>query len=163
MTKFATRKLIELRERHSKFRLKVVDVKQIGGGIPNDCAGNASNEADKNPLNSRKPGWLVMPFDKVSGTTQIIQHWWNGDPENNHFDTTPLIERDVEYVLDPELMTYFRKHYELLSSMVAASLLLHQDGKVFAVYDDIHNHRHVVPINDLSVETIFSFYQNPKI
>jgi hypothetical protein len=99
-------------------------------------------------------GWLVQPYDKENNCTAIIQHWWNGDPLGNQFDTTPFVRDDEEYVLDFALYEFGRTNYERIKSNVTMSLL-YKGGK-FSLLEDEDNML-FVPINELRTDVFFKF------
>lgn len=128
----ATRDFIEARQKQTEFKLQTPSVKRIGGGEPNKCFENAMAVVKKGKQEGLNyialSGWLVQPYDKVNNCTAIIQHWWNGDGEGSHFDTTPLINVNEEYVLDFALYEFSRTNFGRIKSNVAKSLL-YQNGR----------------------------------
>ena len=79
-------------------------------------------------------GWLVQPYNLKTRSVAIIQHWWNVDENQNHFDTTP-IRSDEEYILDFELYEFARINHDLISSNIGRSLL-YQNGKFELLIDE---------------------------
>jgi len=102
-------------------------------------------------------GWLVQPYDKEKNCTAIIQHWWNGDSLGNHFDTTPLISGNEEYVLDYALYEFSRTNFERIKSNVAMSLL-YQNGS-FEILKDPET-MEFVPVSNLKTEVLFRYESN---
>lgn len=127
-----TRDLIKKRQRFSKYLIEKVAVKQIGGGNANDCFGNACEMIDRTRGIKITSGWIVGKNNKYKNSTEIVQHFWNVDKFGNHFDTTPLIGSDVEYVVDSEINSYGQENYDSVDSCVASSLLF-KDGNFLAV------------------------------
>ena len=128
----ATRDFMSARQKFTEFKLSIpTNVKRIGGGKANDCFGNSVAFVEEGKANGIKyvslSGWLVQPYNKEKNSTSIIQHWWNGDSLGNHFDTSPLINDNEEYVLDFALYEYSRINFEKIKSNVAMSLL-YQNG-----------------------------------
>jgi hypothetical protein len=128
----ATRDFIKARQQHSMYVVEKVSVKQVGGGKANDCFNNACETIDRSKGIKLTSGWIVGKFNKFNNSTEIIQHFWNVDKEGNHFDTTPLIGLEFEYVIDCEINAYGQKNYDEVDSCVSSSLLL-KDGKFVAV------------------------------
>lgn len=150
----ATRDFIKARQQHSKYVVEKVSVKQVGGGKANDCFNNACDTIDRSKGIKHTSGWIVGKFNKFKNSTEIIQHFWNVDKDGNHFDTTPLIGSDVEYVIDCEINAYGQQNYDEVDSCVASSLLL-KDGKFVAV-DIAENGRLIFRnIESLSTNNLF--------
>jgi hypothetical protein len=154
----ATRDFITARQRHSEFKLTKPQVKRIGGGEALKCFRNAMDVVQKGKLRGVQyaalSGWLVQPHDRKNNCTAIIQHWWNGDPLGNQFDTTPNIRDEEEYVLDFALYEFGRKNIERIKSNVAMSLL-YQDGG-FSILRDEEN-MIFLPIKELKTEALFKY------
>ena len=104
---------------------QITNVQRLGGGIQNDCYKNASNYMEKERANGKDvnyvSGWLVLPYNKITDSTFILQHWWNIDRYGNYFDTSPLTDASEEYVIDLALYEYCSK--QSLKTNVAHSLL----------------------------------------
>jgi len=159
----ATREFIQARQKHTDFRLSIIsNVRKVGGGKANKCFENSCAYTKASKLNGDKivslSGWLVQPYDKEKNCTAIIQHWWNGDVNGNHYDTSPLIGNDEEYVLDFALYEYSRINIEKIKSNVAMSLL-YQDGE-FSLLTDPDTMK-FVETADLKTELLFNYLQ-PK-
>ena len=114
------------------------NVKRIGGGKPNKCFDNAYEQKVKAKNEGKDvmciSGWLVQPYNLKTRSVAIIQHWWNVDENQNHFDTTP-IRSDEEYILDFELYEFARINHDLISSNIGRSLL-YQNGKFELLIDE---------------------------
>lgn len=119
----ATRQLIAARQKHAYYVVEPVKVQNIGGGRANDCFYNATDVLDADSETKLVGGWIVAPFCKDTNSTAIISHFWNSK-NGKHFDTTPGIPSDYEYVVDMNLVVYGQKHYDNLASNVCTSLLL---------------------------------------
>lgn len=154
----ATRKLIQARQRHSKYVIEQVRVENVGGGKANDCFINACNAIDRSREIKIVSGWVVKAFDTFQNSTEIIQHFWNVDRNGNYFDTTPLMKNNaVEYVVDTDICHYGQEHIEEIDSCVASSLLLKNDKFIAVdIEDDRLNFR---SIKSLSIEELFETTQ----
>lgn len=156
----ATRDFIIARQRHTEFLLTTPNVKRIGGGEALKCFENAINVVKKSKEEGVQhvalSGWLVQPYDKKNNCTAIIQHWWNGDPVGNQFDTTPFIRGDEEYVLDFALYEFGRKKINNIQSNVAYSLL-YQDGRFSILKDE--EKTIFLPVNELKTEILFKYQE----
>jgi len=128
----ATREPIKSRQKHTEFVVEIVDVKQIGGGVANQCFQNATDDAMLAKGNKVVSGWIVNPYDSTRNSTAIVQHWWNIDSKGNYFDITPDVESRLEYVIDSEIADFGQANYDNLQNLVALSLLL-KDGKFYGV------------------------------
>ena len=150
----ATRELIKARQIHTKFMMKVVPVKQIGGGRRNACLGNAYEYKEKNKRSHVVSGWLVDKYDPQSNSTEIIQHFWNLNEDGVFVDTTPIIASEDEYVIDLDILIYGQVHYDEIRSCVCSSLW-YRDGKFKAVNlvdeEVVKN-----SINELTAENLFN-------
>jgi hypothetical protein len=126
-----TKKFIEERQPHAAKPLNVVDVKLVGGKRPNDCSNNALDVVEE--MDGVRPitGWLVNPVNAFTGEVEILAHWWNADAKGNHFDTTPCMYNEAEYVEDLDLYMFAQKNYNAIDSIVASSLK-YKDGSYIA-------------------------------
>jgi hypothetical protein len=149
-----TRELIKARQIHTKYMMKVVSVKQIGGGRRNDCFGNACDYKEKNKRNHVVSGWLVNKYDPLSNSTEIIQHFWNFNEDGFLIDTTPINASEYEYVLDVDILIYGQMHYDHISSCVCSSLWF-KDGK-FDTVDLVDGEIIKNSINELTDENLFN-------
>jgi len=150
----ATRDFIKARQQFSKYVVEQVSVKQIDGGERNDCFNNACDTIDRTKGIKHTSGWIIGKFNKFTNSTEIIQHFWNVDKDGNHFDTTPLIGSEFEYVIDCEINAYGQQHYDDVDSCVASSLLL-KNGKFVAVDADQNGRLVYRNIKDLSTNNFF--------
>ena len=150
----ATRDFIKARQQFSKYVVEQVSVKQIDGGERNDCFNNACDTIDRTKGIKHTSGWIIGKFNKVTNSTEIIQHFWNVDKDGNHFDTTPLIGSEFEYVIDCEINAYGQQHYDNVDSCVASSLLL-KNGKFVAVDADQNGRLVYRNIGSLSTNKLF--------
>ena len=150
----ATRDFIKARQQFSKYVVEQVSVKQIVGGERNDCFNNACDTIDRTKGIKHTSGWIIGKFNKFTNSTEIIQHFWNVDKDGNHFDTTPLIGSEFEYVIDCEINAYGQQHYDNVDSCVASSLLL-KNGKFVAVDADQNGRLVYRNIGSLSTNKLF--------
>lgn len=154
----ATRDFIIARQRHTEFLLTTPKVKRIGGGEASQCFRNAINVVKKSKEEGVQhvalSGWLVQPYDKENNCTAIIQHWWNGDPVGNQFDTTPFIRDDEEYILDFALYEFGRINFERIESNVTMSLL-YKEGDFSILTDE--EKMIFMPVQELKTELLFKY------
>jgi hypothetical protein len=128
----ATREFIKARQPHTKYVLEQVFVKQVGGGVANQCFQNATDDSLLEKGNKVVSGWLINAFDNERNSTAIVQHWWNIDGNGNYFDMTPDVDGALEYVVDSGISEYGQDNYDDLDNLVALSLL-YQNGEFFGV------------------------------
>ncbi len=149
----ATRKLIQARQALSKYVIEKVQIEQIGGGKANACFDNACDQIDRSRGITIVSGWIVGAYDIYKNSTEIVQHFWNADRNGRYFDTTPMIGKDVEYVVDTDICHYGQERYDDVESCVASSLLFKND-KFLAV--DFNSGRiNFRNIEKLSMEELF--------
>lgn len=133
--KKATRYFIKSRQPHCKYVVdQIANVRKLNTGLHNQCFKNAHsliNRADGVRLVS---GWLIGPYDSHNNITPIIQHWWNAD-KNGHFDITPDISNDYDYIIDMDLFDFASINYSNISSCIAFSLILN-NSKFFIFKDN---------------------------
>lgn len=152
----ATRKLIEARLKFSPYVIDVVsNVKKIGGGEANDCLDNAVNEQINGSGVKVVSGWLVDRYNEQGKYTEITQHWWNVDAQGNHYDTTPNIDDDFEYVMDPAICAFGEKHAEQIETNICSSLVQYSNGTYLAI-NLVNNKIVATPIPDVSNESLFA-------
>jgi hypothetical protein len=144
--------LINHRQKFSESTVKVVKVKNVGGGNANECLNNAFNQIDTEKSIKIASGWIVGKTDKATHSTFILQHYWNADAEGNYFDTTPLAKHFI-YVLDVEMMNYSQKHFRILRSSVSRSLLL-KNG-VFFTFSSTDENEPFIEIRSLHPKNLF--------
>ncbi len=151
----ATKDLIKNRQIYSPYPIKQVFVENIGGGISNDCFKNAINNIDEPNGISVVSGWLVWKFDEKNKITVINQHFWNADRSGRYFDTTPLPDRQFEYVIDMKLAIYGQENHEKIKSSVCYSLV-YGDGQ-YQAYEESDGKVISHKIENLSEKYIFKF------
>ena len=149
--------LISQRQQFSKLTVQVLKVKNIGGGYANECLNNAFNQIDRDKSIKIASGWIVGKTDTVTGSTFILQHFWNADSDGNHFDTTPLAKHFV-YVLDMEMLNYCQKHFKILKSTVGRSLLL-KNG-IFYTFSSTDDTDPFIQVSSLHPKNLLQL--NPK-
>ena len=151
-----TKKFIEDRQPHASVPLQLVTVQIVGGKRPNDCSNNALDTVDE--MEGVRPitGWLVCPPHPVTGEVEVLAHWWNADAKGKHFDTTPCINNQAEYVQDLDLYMFAHRNYDAIDSIVASSLK-YKDGKYTACEADLHDIRNIRerPIASLANKVLF--------
>lgn len=131
----ATREFINARKKHTDSPLRLPSiVKQLGTGLPNQCLTNSRTYANEQKALGNNvimlSGWIIHPYDKVNESTEIVQHWWNGDSNGNNFDTTPYVTTELEYVIDFDINNYAYSNSSNIESHVGMSLL-YKGGKFF--------------------------------
>lgn len=128
-----TSQFIADRQSHASQTLQVVNVELVQGGKPNDCSNNAIDLAETDEESGIRPitGWLVHPIHPTHGVVEIIAHWWNCDKSGKHFDVTPALINNAEYVVDLDLYFFAYENYDAIASIVASSLKF-KDGKYTA-------------------------------
>lgn len=155
----ATRDFIKARKLFTNgYPLKKIDnVKKIDGGVENKCYSNSYNFKEENAKIGKRmfmiSGWLIQPYHKESNSVSIIAHWWNADEHGNHFDTSPQILNNEEYVQDYDLYRFCIENDERLQTHVAYDLL-YQNGTYQVLIDgEIMMFKE---INNLKTENLFS-------
>ena len=148
----ATRELIKARQPHTNYQVEVVTVKQIGGGEPNQCFQNATDDDMLAKGNKVVSGWIVNSYDRDRNSTAIVQHWWNIDSNGVYFDITPNNGNQVEYVVDCDISEYGQSNFDELSNLVALSLLL-KDDKFYGVDENLN----LKLLSSLATKNFFNF------
>lgn len=150
----ATRSLITARQQYSRYFVeKLARVRQVGGGAPNDCFNNACAAQEREAGVQVVSGWVVDRYNASGDFTEITQHWWNVDKKGNHFDTTPGIGVDFEYVVDVAIAEFGQKYLDQIDSCVCSSLVL-QTGKFLAI--NLVGKKIIArPIPDVSNDSLF--------
>ena len=74
----ATSLLIDHRQKFSKSTLKVVKVKNIGGGNANNCFQNAVDLVIREKSKKVVSGWIVVKLKSVESIA-FLSHFWNYD------------------------------------------------------------------------------------
>ena len=71
----ATREFIQARQPYANMELKVVTVKQLGGGVPNNCSDNAIDNAENMDDVRSVTGWLGgCQIFCVNGVRLLLRH-----------------------------------------------------------------------------------------
>jgi hypothetical protein len=149
----ATREFIKARQPFCSMPLLLVKPMRVGGGTPNRCYENAYNAKMIRPNTFMVPGWLVSPLDPVKGISSIIAHWWN-ITDGDHWDTSPRISSDNEYLLDGDIYRFAYENDSLLKSHIPSSLLF--DGKAFQLVWENENLELITePISTLRSDILF--------
>ena len=151
----STAEFINARQKFCNWKLEVRSFRNQGERSPNKCYMN-SREAKLNEDNVWMiAGWLIMPYNQKTNSTEIIQHWWNDKGHNEQFDTTDhCLEARPEYVQDLSYFSFCMDYDAKLTSHVSSSLLL-RDGEFVAVdecSDGSIAHRKIA---NLSCEELF--------
>ena len=150
----ATRSLIKARQQYSRYVVeKLARVRQVGGGAPNDCFNNACAAKQRESGIQVVSGWVVDRYNPNGDFTEITQHWWNVDKKGNHFDTTPNIGVEFEYVVDIAIAVWGQEHYDQIKSCVCSSLVL-QAGQFIAI-NLVGKQLLSRPIPDVSNDSLF--------
>jgi hypothetical protein len=150
----ATRSLIQARQKFSKYVIEVVQVRKLGGGQANKCFQNACSQLDRAKGTTIVSGWVVDTYNVLDDSTEITQHWWNADAQGHHFDTTPNIGDEFEYVIDVAIADFGQVNYDRISSCVASSLLLKHN--TFYAANAEGKHVAIRTINDVSNDELFA-------
>lgn len=151
----ATRVFIAERQKFCHQQLDLVSVKSVGGGKASACSNNACDAAEAGDRVRSITGWLVHPYNPVTDSTDIIQHWWNMDRFGQHFDTSPNVDDKCEYVVDMDLVHYYHTHYDQVDNMVAISLSL-RNGKFWGFdYDDSLMTIKILNLPSLATEVLY--------
>ena len=151
----ATRKFIKKRQRHSKYVVEKVSVRQVGGGLPNDCFNNAYKVLDRTKGIKIVSGWVVEKHNAYTNSTEIVQHWWNIDGNGNYFDTT-FSNHNAEYIVDSALAEFTNEFYDDIDSCVGSSLLLKEDVLYRVKIEGENIHFFSIP----SLETKNLYFEN---
>ncbi len=150
----ATRELIKQRQPHSEFALEVVTVQKRPSMTRGRCQRNAQEQINSNDDLMLVSGWLIYPFNAITNSTEIVQHWWNFSISNKaHFDVTIGDFEDCEYLTDLSLHEYASYNYDRLASTVGKSLLL-KNGK-FETVEEISGALEYSEIETFETKNIF--------
>lgn len=153
----ATRELIKERQKHSEYVLEVVNIDRRPSMKIGRCMRNSSEYAEDNDDLMLVSGWLVYPYNELTQSTEIVQHWWNFSiSESQHFDVTMGNFDDCEYVFDIALHEYASHNHDAIASTVGKSLLL-KNGKFQAV-EEISGELKYGEIASLETKNIFRHY-----
>lgn len=151
-----TRELINQRQPFCSIPISFVNVKNLGGGIENDCYGNAHRLKQKDNNFFMVSGWVVLPFNKNLNLVKVVQHWFNVDLRTKqHVDTSP-VESGAEYVADMSLYKYCTENDAALRTHVAASLIF-EDNKFKTVRQLNETEQIVNEVKNLTNETLYEF------
>lgn len=151
----ATRELIKNRQKFTPYELvQAFNVERRGGGGWNNCFDNACDNLDRSKGIKITSGWLVGKFDKDSGSTEIIQHYWNVNKDGTFFDTTPGITDDYEYVLDTAIMEWSQENLDFVDSCVCSSLLYKDD--TYTAVNEKDGYLTYAKLENFSNESLFA-------
>jgi hypothetical protein len=131
----ATRTFITKRQPFTNYVVEVVQVRQLGLRPKNQCFQNSTDDELLASGYKVVSGWIVLPYDASSDSTEIVAHWWNINPNSQFVDLTSGIPSNVQYVVDTEIAEVGQERYESLTDLVAQSLLL-KGGEFFLVNKD---------------------------
>ena len=133
-------------------------VEKLSSGEPYKCFENSKAFVAEKKANGEDyislSGWLVKPYDKISESTEIIQHWWAGDAKGKRYDTSPLISDAKEYVLDFNINNFAHLNYDKIKSCVAMSIL-YKNGK-FYLLKNVET-MELEEIKELKTELLFKY------
>ena len=135
---------------------KLSHVTKKHGGMKNRAFTNAIDTAIASNRMQKgircQSGWLVQYHGGENPFHTFIQHWWNSDMADNHFDNTPVGEKLSSYVLDFDIYQYGSDNFHYIKSNVACSLLL-QNGVFSMLYDA--GRMHFIELSELRTELLF--------
>jgi hypothetical protein len=134
----ASREFIKVRQPFASHPLVVVPVNKKGGREANDCFGNAADCIDRTKGIKIVSGWLVHPYNKLSDSTEIIQHYWNYSDTEQYFDETNGVPDNCEYIVDMAISNFSQDNIDKIVSNVGHSFLLTQ-GRFSAFHFDNTN------------------------
>lgn len=150
----ATRDFINDRQKFAKFSVKLVTVKQTGGGEEGNAYMNAHSRIDRERNIKIVAGWLVKPYNRMLKKTEILQHWWNIDANaKTYFDVSPGVGSDCEYVLDMDLVEYGISNFDDPAANVCHAIQS-SDGK-YTMVDRIFGELFYKPIDTLETAALF--------
>lgn len=95
--KQATRRFIKMRQ-GAEYVERVQNKPHPDAKI-GQCEDNAKAEMLRTG-NKVVVGWIITPYNKDIDASGIMHHFWNIDSEGNHYDTTPIDDKDYDYVWD---------------------------------------------------------------
>jgi hypothetical protein len=144
---------INNRKKFSRFPIERVAVKQIGGGFANQCVKNSFDNLDLSIGVKIISGWIIM--NSINDDCDIIPHFWNSDDNGNHFDTTPLSNDILKYIIDTEIGIFGQENLEKLRTLNCHSFA--QRGNKYIVFEMIGGKGTEHKIADLSNSNIFQF------
>ena len=151
----ATQALIAARTPYCTRAPELVNVTRIGGGIIGRCFDNSYSARKMRPSTMMVCGWCVSRWKNDPHTYSIMAHWWNFT-NGEHWDTTPLIGDDEEYVLDRALHEYAFEHNDELDSHVPSSLVFRDSGMFSVVKPHEDRDWDLMPIAHLTTHALFS-------
>ena len=150
----ATKELIEQRQPFCTSLIKVVEVTNLGGGLINDCYGNAWRLKNKDRNYFIVSGWFILPLNEEHNYIRIVQHWFNRDVRTKQYVDTSPVEKNAEYVADMNLYEFCTENDANLTTHVASSLIYENDRfktvRQFDAYQQI-----VTEIDMLTTENLY--------
>jgi hypothetical protein len=149
-----TQELIKQRQQFCELPLQHVNVKNLGGGILDDCYGNAYRlkESDRNYF--IVSGWVVLPFKEEEALVKVVQHWFNVNLKTKEYIDTSPVEKDIEYVTDMNLYKYCTENDNNLLTHVASSLI-YEDERFKLVRQFDKDRQIVSEIEKLTTEKLY--------
>jgi len=154
----ATREFIKARQPFTKYPvLQQFGITKVGGGIENDCFHNSFNAINREKKITIVSGWVIGAYDIANNCAPVIQHWWNVDGNGKHFDTSPNIADDYEYVIDMALAEFGMNNFEEITAVVTSSLM-YRDGEFYRV-DNLEEFT-IAKLNKLETKLLFEFNIN---
>ncbi len=150
----ATRDFIRDRQPFAGFPVQPVSVRRLGGGEAGHGYRNAHACIDRQRNIKIVSGWLVKPYDKALGQTEIVQHWWNIDATaRSYFDTTPDAGEGCEYVTDMALAEFGIKNFDDVPANICHSILARDGG--YTMVDRIFGELFYKPLAALETAALF--------
>jgi hypothetical protein len=119
---------IDNRKKFSRFPVERVAVIHKGGGFANLCIKNSIDSIDRTTGVKIMSGWLIIKT--INNDCDIISHFWNISADNKHFDTTPLIDNNFEYIADPEVLCFGQENLGKLKSLTCYALSQNENNYI---------------------------------
>ena len=151
----ASREFIKFRQPFASHPLVVVPVTKKGGRVANDCFGNSADCIDRAKGIKIVSGWLVHSYNKLTDSTEIIQHYWNYSESEQYFDETSGIPDNCEYIVDMAISNFSQDNIDDIVSNVGHSFLL-SNGRLSAFHYDNTN-LVLKKIENLETKNLFEY------
>lgn len=151
-----TKEFIKQRQLYSPQPVEYVIVKNMGGGISNDCYGNSYKLRLQDKNYFMVSGWLILPYSKVDKCVKVVQHWFNINLKTIEYVDTSPVEKNAEYVADMNLYKYCTENDEKMKTHVALSLI-YEDERFKSVRNYNDKEQIVNEIDNLTAEELYKF------